>query len=257
MNSNLNERLTENYKTSIKETLEYLKTKGYVVSTDINTEDRYISKYYVDKSDFFKVCWIHETYDILIKPKVKNEFNIPVSQGEILSLILDILPFVEAEDLNDYKVYEKYESEFVDWNILKDELKDYMKLSKNISKDIGEDFSNVANQGKVLTSKLIFYNDEIGTFSERKSYYQYDKKAKRFVKLNSEDIHKILLDYFNISPNSIKEADIKRNMRGTFTDIVINTPLPIKWNNNAKSESILKKYKKPYKKVKKIVDCFN
>ena len=256
----LNLRLQSNYEQKIREYLQQLKKDGYVVSSDNQiTESIHIIHYNCQNQDFSYVCHIDEFFDKVIDPNVANPFNIPIKSSVTRSLIAEILPFAISFDLHDFLLYEKYELDYMGNDELDSELKDFTNLSKSLTKEIDlNNFTNPNNQAQILNSELVFYtgNSKIGRISEQRRYYKFNKKTKTFDILSANDIHQLLVKKFKINDNSLDLQSIKRNMRTIYTELVNCSELPIKWNRNVLAREKLKQYRKHYKEVKKITDCF-
>lgn len=255
----LNLRLKANYEQKIRKYLQQLKKDGYIISNDHTSENKYIVRYSVEKQDFLQVCYIHDFFEEKIDRQITNPFDIRLSYSEIIDMILEVLPIVKYEDLECFRLYEKYEVEYTPFDELDDELNDFVKLSKTLTKEIDmANFTNPNTQSQILNSELVFYTGDsaIGNISDKRSYFKYDKKSKTFKKLTAIDIHELLIKKFKINSNSLDVSDIKKNMRTIYNELINTSTLPIRWNHNQDSKNKLKEFSKSYKKVKKVTDVF-
>ena len=251
----LNERLTKNYENEIRDYLKYLGTKGYVLTNDSVNGD-YVANYNIHNSRFYKVCEIHEYFVTLIKPNVKDYYHISLDGATLKNILYESLPFVPSAELDSFNTYEKYESLLIPEVELKDELKNLKRFSKSISYD-KDNFIDPKNQANFLMSKLITFTGKCntGTIYDKNAYFMFDKK--KFTRLTSENIHKILMDGFKLKHNDLNVRDIEYHMRSTYRELFNVSTLPIRWNNNIKAKDMMDKNKKTYLKVKKVIDEFN
>ena len=151
LKTRLNLQLKSNYENSIREYLKYMTTQGFILSTDDTIDDKYLVQYNAEKQDFFKICYLNEIFEVLIAPHVENPYGIKLNWSDIVNMILEIMPFATIYELNDFRLYEKYELEHIPIKELKQELDDFKKLSKTLTKRIDIDnFTSPHEQGLML-----------------------------------------------------------------------------------------------------------
>lgn len=251
----LNERLTMNYQNEIKDYLKFLSTKGYIIANDSVNGD-YVARYSVHKSGFFKVCEINQYFENLIRPNVHDYYQINLDGGFLKDSLYECLAYIPSDELNAFTSYEKYESDLINESDLKTEIKDLKRIVKSVKVD-KDNFMDSQNQVNLLVSNFVLFTGntkDIGTIYDVNSYFKYEKK--KFIRLNSDDIHKILVDGFKINPNTISVKDVEYHMRNTYRELFSPSTLPIRYNKNVTANEKMKEFKKKYLKVKKVIDEF-
>ena len=254
MTTKLDERLIKNYHDEIIDYLKYLKTKGFIITNDSVNGD-YISQYHVYKSRFMKVCETNEYFEKLISPNVKDFYQIHLDGNFLENALYNTLDKVPGDELDNYTVYEKYESELIDESELKDELKDLQRLAKGVKFD-KDDFMNPKNQVNYLVSQLIVFTGDcnIGSIYDKNAFFKFD--GRTFMRVQSEEIHKMLIDGFKVNRNSIHIRDVEYNMRNTYRGLFNASTLPVRWRNNQNAIARMKEFRKDYLKVKQTIDGF-
>ena len=144
MTTKLDERLIKNYHDEIIDYLKYLKTKGFIITNDSVNGD-YISQYHVYKSRFMKVCETNEYFEKLISPNVKDFYQIHLDGNFLENALYNTLDKVPGDELDNYTVYEKYESELIDESELKDKKR---KKNNDDKKEKGINFIKNEIRGK-------------------------------------------------------------------------------------------------------------
>jgi len=248
----LNQRLYDNYVDEVKEYLEFLKSKGYVLLNDFGTTNIRVNQYNAKTGKFTAK---YQMFDMpkFIKESVTNYYNFDVD-NDIINLVKTILPQLEHKEISEYLSYLKYAENPIDTKELKKEYKEIKKLSKNIDTDIDKTVFNLPfNQAIVLNRNGVIFCD---VRDMSKGYYLYNKKNNKFKKLNDTDIIGLLADGFNVSKNKFKTFEVLKHMKNTYMNYLIKTDLPKRWNENVKAQNIMNEYKDSYKSVKKVTDNF-
>lgn len=245
----LNERLEKNYLNEIKEYLEYLKSKGYVIYTKRDSENREVYKYHVRKSRFVKAFELFELPHYVLK-NVPNHYSIDII-NTIKNMALDILPTLENNAYSDYLSYVKASENIGDDKELKEQLKNLKKEIKNNQLQDNKNINDVVTQAYYLNkNKVVFVN--VRDFKQ--GYYVY--KNKNFIKLNDDSIRSILINEFKTHSNNLNKLQLNKYMRDDYKELLVNSTLPISWNAHQKSLNVLDSRKKGYEQVKKITDNF-
>lgn len=250
---NLNEKLTENYLNEIRDYLHYLKSKGYVIYTKRDTNNKIIYKYNVRKSRFVKAFEMFELPHYVLK-NVPNHYSIDII-NTIKNLALEILPILENNAYSDYLSYVKASENICDDKELKSGMKELKKEIKENEKDLkknGEDVE-VIRQATILNDVGVVY---VNSKDFKQGYYHYDKKNKVFLKANDDLILSVLSSKLNKHKNSFNKLTINKHMRKDYKELLVNSTLPISWNAHQKALNVLNSRKKGYEQVKKITDNF-
>ena len=246
----LSKRLYDNYIAEIKEYLEFLKTKGYILLNEYGTTNLRLNQYNAKTGKFTPKYQLFEL-PVIIQENVKNYYNLDVS-NDILNLVREIIPQLEHEDLSNYLSYINYSENVIDEKELKKEFKEIKKISKNIDSDIDKSVYELPfNQAIILNRKGIVYYP---VRDMSRGYYIYEKSNDKFKKLNDNDIVKILEDEFKVKKFS--RYEVLKLMKESYMNYLVQTELPIKWNESVKANTIMKVNKDGYNRVKKVTDNF-
>lgn len=248
----LNKRLYDNYIQELKEYLEFLKSKGYVLIKDYGTTNIRVNKYNGRKNKFIPMYELFE-FPTVVLNDVPNYYEFDVNTI-IANLTREILPELTHEDLRDYTSYLNYSERVHDEKKLKKEFQELKKLNKNMeAPKIEKSLYEIPKiQAEVLIKEFVIFADSKGI---EKGYYKYDKSSNNFRKLHEDDIIEILNKYFNVS-NVFQRFKILNNMNKVYLHQLLNSDLPIRWNEHQKASNLMKANEKAYKEVKKITDVF-
>lgn len=247
----LDQRLYDNYVDEVKEYLEFLRSKGYVLMNDHGTSNTRLCKYNARAGRFTPT---YQMFDVpsFIKDNVINYYGFDVD-NTIINLTTEIIPQLNHEEMSGYLTYIKYSENQVSSKELKKEYKEIKKISKNMDTNIDKSVIDLPyNQAIILLRKGVIYLD-VRDIS--KGYYLYNKKTNKFKKLNDSDIIGILEDGFKVK-NKFKRFEVIKHMNNTYMDYLVKTDLPARWNENVKAQTMMDTYKDSYKNVKKVTDQF-
>lgn len=246
----LSQRLRDNYINEIKEYLEFLKSKGFVLMVDYGTTNLRVNQYNASKNKFVPRFEMFE-FPNLILQEVPNYYKLDVTT-DISNLTREILPELSHEELRDYLTYLKYSESVGDGKQLKNEWKELKKISKEMGKDIDKSMFDVAyTQAQALAKENIIYVD---SRNMSKGYYMFDKGSGLFKKCNDKQIVEILKDCFKY--DGFNNFTILNNMKRVYMNHIVNSDLPVKWNNHVKAINVLESNKKNYERIKKVTDNF-
>ena len=247
----LDVRLKENYLQEIKEFVEFMRTKGYVLIADFGSTNIRLNCYRADTGKFAPIKQMFEIPS-WIKEKVPDYYKLDVDK-EIVNIIREVLPVLEHEDINSYLMYLKYSEGLIPTKELKHELKELRKMSKDLMTNIDVNNYHIPYvQADLLNKEFVIYNDSKKGLE--KGYYIYNKKSDDFKKLDDKDIALILQEGFGVG--NFTNFEIHRNMKNVYLHRVVNSDLPTRWNTNQRAISICKNNKEGYERIKKVTDKF-
>ena len=216
-------KLENNYKNEIKQYLEFLQSKGYVLTP--TTDGEQIYKYNARINDFYKA---YTTTDIIrdIQDKTPNYFDIGMTDSDYILLIEEVLPLVTIEDIDYFRAYNEATRKIKDPQLIEKDNKEILEhikgekkpVSKTAPDDINEQIQALINDGVVFC----LYSD--GYSLKKNGLFKYNTKSKKWDLLTIQDICIILENTFNkeFDPISIKHH-IKKIYRGVPTSTVPNT----------------------------------
>ena len=248
----LNERLYNNYIGEIKKHLEFLKTKGYVLIVDFGTTNLRVNKYSATGNNFIPMYELFE-FPAVILEDLKNYYEFDVN-NTIINLSREILPELSHENIRDYFSYLNWSEKIYDSKKLKKEFNELKKINKNleVSKIDKSLYTMPQIQSEALVKEFIVYVDSKGM---DKGYYQQDKASNKFKKLNDKSIISILENYFDVS-GVFTSLNILQNMKKVYLHQVVQSDLPIRWNEHIKATNLMKDHEQAYQEVKKVTDNF-
>jgi len=245
----LSKRLKENYLEEIREYLEFLKSKGFVLIAEYGTTNLRVNQYNAERDKFSPKYQMYEFPSIILND-LPNYYNLDVN-NDIVNLTREVLPELNHDELRDYLSYIKAGAKVTDSKDLKAEFKQLKKMSKEMSKDLDKSMYEVAyTQAQALAKEFIIYND---SRNSKKGYYQFNKDSNKFKKISDRDIADILQKCFNHNFNSFS---ILPNIKNVYMNHIVISDLPIRWNQHFSSLDIMKANQKNYEKVKKVTDKF-
>ena len=240
----LKETILKDYTVNVTAYVKELIKKGY-----LKTPDNEILKLNVFDVEFDSVN-IESMID-LIDANVGNLWNIPPeTQNELISdIVYDLLPVADISECNNYIKYLILKSKVRNPKDLDNDVKALIKKNEKRHKKVFDGGVNSPEyQAQALINENVFYNES------DKSYYVFDDKAKKFNKLNADDIRKYLLKYY---PNlSASKYDVMDYMKVNYIFFVTKTTLPTAYNINKSYLIKLDEIKDDYDKLNGIVSKF-
>ena len=240
----LKETILKDYIDNIKDYVKELIKKGY-----LKTSDNEILKLNVFDIAFESVEI--ESMINLVDAHVDNLWNIPPeTQNEIISdMIFGLLPIADISECNNYIEYQILNDKIRNPKELYKDVKSLIKSNETRHKKVFDGGVNSPEyQAQALINENIFYD------KSDKNYYVFDDKAKKFNKLNANDIRNYLLKYY---PNlSASKYDVMDYMKVNYIFFVTETTLPTAYNINKIRLSKLNVIKSDYDKLNGIVSKF-
>lgn len=247
----LNRRLYDNYMDEVKEYLEFLKSKGYVLLNDFGTTNIRVNQYNAKTGNFTAK---YEMFELpaLILENVPNYYEFDVNT-KIVNMAREILPEVSHEDLRDYSSYLNWAEKLYDGKQLKKEFNELKKINKSLEvNSIDKSLYKMPQiQAEVLVKEFVIYVD---SKTMAKGYYKYDKSSNEFKKLNEKNIIELLENYFDVK--DFQSFKTLAHMKSTYFNSLVKSDLPIRWNEHVKAENLMKAHQDSYKRVKKVTDNF-
>lgn len=240
----LKETILKDYIVNVTDYVKELIKKGY-----LKTPDNEILKLNVFDVEFDSVN-IESMID-LIDANVGNLWNIPPeTQNELISdIVYDLLPVADISECNNYIKYQILKSKVRNPKDLDDDVKALIKRNEKRHKKVFDGGVNSPEyQAQALINENVFYNES------DKSYYVFDDKAKKFNKLNADDIRKYLLKYY--PKLSASKYDVMDYMKVNYIFFVTKTALPTAYNINKSYLIKLNEIKDDYDKLNGIVSKF-
>ena len=204
------------------------------------------------KLDPFNYCFIVvdiESIINLINNYVSNFWNIaPETQKDIITNnLIELLPMATEQETEQYINYYNASKNIKNEKELNNNVKALLNQNKKNIKPVFKGGANAPEyQSQALINNNVFYCNQ--------NYYKFDDKEKEFIKLNANDILKYVKSSFeNVN---IDKLDIMDYMKASYLFFVINTDLPIIYNNNKSKLKTMEHNKTSYEKINKIVSTF-
>lgn len=246
--SNVHDELKKNYTDEVAEAIEFYKSKGYVVVKDRNSG----IYHYTVSNGFISDVALYE-WPVKIKNEVVNYFKVPVDDNDIIELTEKILPVITLDELRNLDKCCNIMKEYTDEDNVKTDLKELQALHKKRTSKIGSNPKDPTTQAEALNEIFVVYSTISKSWYESSSFYQWDKKEKKFKKLTLDGVHELLLDYFKVTKADITYSDVKRN-KDKYAKELINTNVPVRWNSYKSFEADLNRYKKEFKLYNTIIE---
>lgn len=241
----LRDNIIKKYKRSCKKYIkDVLMKKGF-----IKTDDGDIMKLDVF-NDCFTVADIESMID-LINGNIPNFWNIPADiQYEIVNdNLMELLPVASISEIENYVEYIDISKKLVDHKQLDQDVKDLLKSNGKNHKAV---FSGGKNSPEYQSQALI--NRDVIYCKSNKGYYRFDKDNDKFIKLSADTILSYVKSDFKDSEAT--KLDIMDYMKVSYFFFVVNSNLPVVYNNNKLHLELLNDYKADFDKVNKIVSNF-
>lgn len=242
---NLKDNILKKYQRATKKFIKHeLLTKGY-----IRTPENEILKLNVF-NNWFDVVDIESIIKI-INNYVPNFWNItPETQKEIINNnLIELLPVATKTETTNYINYYSINEKVINEKELKNDVKELIKENEKKHKSIFKGgYQAPEYQAQALINRNVFY------CKKTQKYYKYNDNENKFISLTPNEIlNYIKSDFNNLN---VTKYDIMDYMKTSYLFFVLNTDLPIIYNNNRTSFKLLESYKNSFEKINKIVATF-
>ena len=246
----INDKLTVNYLDKVREYFTDLKKHGHIIINENGILHH--AKYDAWGSEFIKLEKLDNTEVIDVKA-IENPLNAHKTNEDLINILMDVLPCLDSTDINAYFRYEKNNKNALSDKELKEDLKKHLSVNSKLGGDIDKTlYLNAKTQGEALAHLNVFFSGRNGDkLTEMNKFYIYDNKA--FRELETKEMHQLLLDFFGVTSNEIKRADVEKRARNIYRECVMETDFPIIYNEQIKTHKALKKDKKAHDDVYKTV----
>lgn len=248
----IKEKILNNYNNEIASTINKLKEKGFIITTNID-ETNDLVKYNCFSNDFEIVDY--EIFKDLILNLTPNYWNFsPEDLKEIiLNQCLKILPSIDENSIERYFNYIEAKEKVNPSKELKKELKSLLKECKSKYGDVktGNFFGSPDVHFQVFANKNVVYDFKVN------KYYQYSKEKDVFIHLQPTDLLNILRkDSHFYNPNLMVISDVSNYMSFEYKRFLINSSLPHRYNLNKTYENRLSDFKADFEIIDKITNNF-
>lgn len=234
----LNTKLTNKYLQQVKDYLEDLTHKGYLIFVNYDGNQS-IYHYNVKANDYVKS---NDTImDIVenIQSDVPNPFYVYIDTMKYINMIIEIFPAISSDDIEQFKQYNKAITNIKEEKLLKQELKALKQEFKTKYREINSNSENVFEENQLLINNQIVVYETKGLF-RKIEYYKFNDKENKFNKVTSEEIQKIIAETFN---NTLNIRLVERRMKNEFADYGLQSNLPVIWNQNKEYQKMIKNFK--------------
>lgn len=239
-NKKLYEKLEKNFHQEIQTELEFLREKGHIL-VRIN-EGLQVWRYNARINDFQPTLTIKECIDYLTT-QCPNYFDIFMTIDDYVSIIVDVLPIVSVNEIDEFREYTIAINEIKDEKVLKEDLKKLEKELKNHQRpvltneknNIQEHIQAMTNDGIVLCR----YSD--GQLLKKAGLFKFDKKGQKWEKITDTYISNLLNKVFStdFTPETL------RWKYKQYYDGVIENNLPYQWNKQKEYQEQIKNFNNP------------
>ena len=253
-------KITNNYINDIKNAMEYLKTKGFILN-----ENKEIYKFNIFEKTFNFISF--NDFKIYVFENMENKNNIwnftPETQSQFITNLLkenNIFPEIETSIIKQFELYNISKQYLSNENNLfsKRELNKVIKENneKKTNDNIIFDLYNIEIQSQILINNNVFIDPLY-------KLWKYEPEQSIFYRYYDNDIKQLFNQYIdntnnktlkNQSRNQLLNTIIKENKAYYLKYLTYVNAL--KWNKQQENENNLIKYKSSYKAIKKIITNF-
>lgn len=250
-------KINNNYQKEIKNQIELLKTKGYII-----TPDKEIYKFNIFEKTFNQIP--NETFYNNVMDAVKNFWNYSQQENEkIINELLfnpyQTLPIITKKIITEFELYQKA-NEFLTNEKLhfsKRKLNEKLKENENKKrKNVLINLNEPSTQSQVLINNDIFVNSNYDS-----KFYKYNPDLKIFELMSNENIRDLFIK--NIDKTTLKQSKLAKQY---IMDVIRLNDLFYKdnlvkincehWNKQREYETNIIEYKASYKTIKSIITSF-
>lgn len=239
-NKKLYEKLEKNFHREIQTELEFLKEKGHIL-VRIN-EGLQVWRYNARINDFQPALTLNQCIDYLTD-HCPNYYDIFMTIEDFVSIIVDVLPIVSGNEIDEFREYNIAINEIKDEKVLKEDLKKLQTELKNHQRpvltnapdDVSEHIQALTNDG------IVFCRYSDGNLLKKSGLFKYDKKGQKWEKITDTYISNLLNKVFSsdFSPDSLKWK------YKTYYNGLIESNLPYLWNKQKEYQEKIKNFNNP------------
>lgn len=236
----IQQKLKKNYINDVKEYLEFLRTKSYIIC--LNTDKYTIWTYNARLNDFYQKMTLTDLIRHIIA-NCKNWYDFVITYDEYTDLIFEILPIVPVSDIDSFRKYNEARKNIKDKKNLESDRK---KLNKELSnhkrpvlvnapEDITEQIQALTNEG------VVFCRYSNGHTLKKNGLFKWNTKEQKYDLLTTEYICTVLKSVFS---SEFDAKTIRWRLKKYYSGL-IQSNLPYQWNRNKEYENIIKEYDNP------------
>lgn len=248
----INQKLETNYKHDLKQFVEQLRSKGFIILVD-DAENKHIYNYNVRLCEFVKSTAYNSIVAIVdaMQKEITNYYAIQLDYSFYMDIVNDILPNITVDELNAFYHYNKAKKNIANEKELKKDFNELKNVIKDRTRKINSTNDDVFEQMQVLVNNgIVSANVGEGFFTKIK-YYQFNKKNNVFDEVTAEDIQQLLQKELKLDLNI---RVIQKHMSKDWKTYGVNSQLPVKWNANLKYQKQI--YELENNKLTKIVNTY-
>lgn len=236
----IQEKLKSNYINDVKEYLEFLKSKSYILT--LNGEKYTVWCYNARLNDFYQKCTVTDLIRDIIS-HCHNWYDFVVTFDEYTDLIFEILPLVAVSDIDSFRKYNEAKKNLKN---KKDLESDRKKLNKELSNhkrpvllnapdDVQEQIQALINNG------VVFCRYSNGYSLKKNGLFIWNQKDGKYDICTTEYICNVLKSVFS---SDFDPQRIRWRLKSYYQGL-IESNLPYQWNRNKEYENIIKEYNNP------------
>lgn len=239
-NEKIYSKLENNFHDEVREKLLFLKKKGHIL-VRIN-EGLEIWGYNARLNDFKPTMSVKQCVDYLIS-ECPNYYDIFMTIEDYVSIIVDTLPLVSGNEIDDFRKYNEAIANIKDDKILKKDLATLNKELKNHNRPVLTNSpESVQEQIQALINDgIVFCRYSDGSILKKSGLFKYDTNREKWEKISSTYIANLLNSVFS---SEFQEKSIEWKIK-QYYDGVLESQIPYQWNRNKEYQEHIKNFKNP------------
>lgn len=239
-NEKIYKKLENNFHDEVREKLLFLKKKGHIL-VRIN-EGLQIWSYNARLNDFKPVMNIKQCVDYLIS-ECPNYYDIFMTIEDYVSIIVDTIPLVSGNEIDDFRKYNEAIANIKDEKVLKEDLKKLQTELKNHQRPVlTNEKNNIQEHIQAMTNDgIVFCRYSDGQLLKKVGLFKFDKKGQKWEKITDTYISNLLNKVFStdFTPETL------RWKYKQYYDGIIENNLPYIWNKQKEYQEIIKNFNNP------------